>query len=67
MKRDYGAFGRGDQKVRDNLNTLLNEGADAICNADRYQQSPNRQVRHISPSQWGTRQYLNTCKLYKTV
>ena len=23
--------------------------------------------RHISTTKWGTRQYLNTCKLYKTV
>lgn len=24
-------------------------------------------LRHISTTKWGTRQYLNTCKLYKTV
>ena len=24
-------------------------------------------LRHISTTKWGTRQYLNTCKLYKMV
>ena len=24
-------------------------------------------LRHLSTTKWGTRQYLNTCKLYKTV
>ena len=38
MKRGYGTPGRAGQKVRENtLKTLLNEEADAICNAGRYQ------------------------------
>ena len=31
------------KSVEDTLNTLLNEEADAICNAGRYQRSPDRQ------------------------
>lgn len=31
------------QSVEDTLNTLLNAEADAICNASRYQRSPDRQ------------------------
>ena len=31
------------KSVEDTLNTLLNEEADAICNAARYQRSPDRQ------------------------
>ena len=31
------------ESVEDTLNTLLNEEADAICNAGRYQRSPDRQ------------------------
>ena len=31
------------QSVEDTLNALLNAEADAICNAGRYQRSPNRQ------------------------
>ena len=31
------------KSVEDTLNTLLNEEADAICNAGRYQRNPDRQ------------------------
>ena len=31
------------KSIEDTLNTLLNEDADAICNASRYQRSPDRQ------------------------
>ena len=33
------------QSVEDTLNALLNAEADAICQASRYQRSPDRQVR----------------------
>ena len=36
------------KSVEDTLNTLLNEEADAICNAGRYQRSPDRQDTRLS-------------------
>ena len=44
------------QSVEDSLNALLNAEADAICQASRYQRSPDRQAdvparaRAISPA-----------------
>ena len=35
--------GWSESPYEDTLNTLLNEEADAICNAGRYQRSPDRQ------------------------
>ena len=31
------------KSVKDTLNTLLNEEADVVCHASRYQRSPDRQ------------------------
>ena len=36
------------KSVEDTLNTLLNEEADAICNAGRYQRSPDRLCNEFS-------------------